>query len=65
MKILLGEYMYKHNLSTRQIEILTGVPKSTISDIANNRVSPRLDTMEQIAIGLKTRISCLYESEYK
>lgn len=65
MKILLGDYMYSHNLSIRQVEILTGIPKSTINDIVNGKTIPRLDTMEQLAIGLKTQISCLYDSKYK
>lgn len=44
---------------------MTGVPRSTIGDIVTGRVSPTLATMEQLAAGLKTTISGLYESEYK
>lgn len=65
MKILLSEYMYENNLSIRQVAIMTGIPKSTINDIMNNRVSPTMDTMERLAAGLKAKISDLYESEYK
>lgn len=64
MKILLDEFMYKNNLTVRQVSIMTGIPKSTISDIANGRM-PRMDTMEKLAAGLKIRISDLYTSDYK
>lgn len=63
MKILLGEYMFKHHLTARQIEIITGVPKSTVNRIVNNQISPRMDTLEQIARGLKIPFSDLYESD--
>lgn len=65
MKILLGEIMYKKNLSVRQVSRMTGVPPSTINDIMNERSYPRLDTLEKIAKGLKIHISDLYESPYK
>lgn len=64
MKILLDEIMYHKNLTVRQVSILTGVPKSTIHDIVIGNI-PRMDTMEQLAAGLKMRISDLYESDYK
>lgn len=64
MKILLDEFMYKNNLTVRQVSVMTGIPKSTISDIVNGRM-PRMDTMEQLAAGLKIRISDLYTSDYK
>lgn len=65
MKILLGEYMYKRNLSIRQVEILTNISKSTISRIINKQISPSMDVMEKLAKGLKVRISNLYESDFK
>lgn len=65
MKILLGDYMYDKNLTARQVEIMTGVPKSTVNRIANNQIVPRLDTLEQLAKGLHIRISDLYESNLK
>lgn len=45
--------------------MITGVPPSTINDIMNGKSSPRLDTLEAIAKGLKIHISDLYESPYK
>lgn len=65
MKILLDKIMYDKNLSVRQVSYLTGIPKSTISDIQNGQKIPRLDTLETIARGLKIHISDLYESDIK
>ena len=65
MKILLGEIMYQKNLTMRQVSHLTGRPKSTISDIVSGRTSPRMETMERLAAGLKIHIADLYESDYK
>lgn len=57
--------MMEKKLSIRQVAILTGVPRSTLNDIISGRTSPRLDTLEQLARGLKARISDLYDSPYK
>ena len=65
MKILLGDYMYKRNLTARQVEIMTGVSKSTISRISNNQISPTMDVMEQLAKGLGIKISDLYSSDFQ
>ena len=65
MKILLHKIMYDKNLSVRQVSIMTGVSKSTISRIMNGEVSPTMDTLEALAKGLKINISDLYDSPYK
>lgn len=65
MKILLGDIMYKKNLTIRQVSIMSGVPKSTISDIISGRTSPRMETMEKLAAGLKIRITDLFESPFQ
>lgn len=64
MRILLDEIMYKRNLSARQVSILTGLSKSTINRITNGDVSPTADTLEQLAKGLKIRITDLIESDF-
>lgn len=64
MEILLTKIMYDKKLSVRQVEQMTGVPKSTINDIMNGK-SPRLNTLEQLAMGLGIRISDLFDSPYK
>ena len=65
MKILLEQIMYSKNVSLRQLSSRTGVSKSTIQRIANNEISPRLDTLEKLAIGFKCRMTDLFESEFK
>lgn len=65
MRILLDKIMYDKNLSIRQVSLITGIPKSTISDMVSGKTVPRIDTLEIIAKGLKIRISDLYESDYK
>lgn len=65
MKILLNQVMYKKNLTTRQASLLTGVPRSTIADIITGRSMPRIDTLEQLAAGLKVSINDLFESPYQ
>lgn len=56
--------MHERNLKVRQVSIMTGIPKSTISDIANGNTMPRIDILEQLANGLKVRISDLIDSQY-
>lgn len=57
--------MVKKNITIRQASLLTGVPRSTISDILNGRTMPRMDTMEQLAAGLKVSINDLFESPFQ
>ena len=65
MKILIGEILYKRNISYKQLSIMTGIPKSSISDICNGISIQRLDTLETIAKALNMRISDLFESDFK
>lgn len=65
MKILLAELMESRGLSYRQVEIITGISKSTLHNIATGKRMPRMDTMEKLAEHLHVRIEDLYESEYK
>lgn len=65
MKILLADIMYKKNMSVRQVSMLTGVSRSTVSRIANNQMSPTVDTLECIAKGLGVHIIDLIDSPYK
>lgn len=65
MKMLLSNYMYQHDLTERQVAYLTGVPKTTIHRIVTGETIPRLDTLEQIAVGLDIHITDLFESDYK
>lgn len=55
MKILLDKYMSNKNLTVRQVSVLTDIPKSTIADIQNDKTMPRMDTMENLAKGVKNQ----------
>ena len=65
MKILLAKIMYEKNISVRQLSLMTGIPKSTINNIANETYSPTMENMEKLAKALKIRIADLYESPFK
>lgn len=65
MKILLKEICKKKHVTTRQLEEISQLSKSTISRIQNETLSPTMDQMEALAAALKMRISDLYESKYK
>jgi len=64
-KIIVKEVREKNNYTLRQLSIISGVSKSTISKVENGRCSPTLDTLEKIAIGLNVHIVDLFESDYK
>lgn len=65
MDILLKQIMQERRLTVRQVAIMTDLPKSTVADIMSGRISPRMDIMEQLAAGLKVRITELFESDFK
>ena len=65
MKILLKDIRSKKKLSLRQLEYMTRVPRSTLSDIENGKVGLTLEVAEQIAKGLHIKITDLFESDYK
>lgn len=43
---------------------MTGVPKTTVQRIASGQRSPRMDTLEKIAKGLKVPFSSLYYTDF-
>lgn len=65
MEILLNKIMKEKNISYRKLEKLTGISKSSLHDITSDRISPRLITLEIIAMALQTKITDLYDSPYK
>ena len=65
MKILLQEIMQSKKLTVRQVSIMAGGPKSTVEDIANEKISPRINTLEELAKGLNIHITDLFDSPYK
>lgn len=65
MEILTWQARTKRGLTLRQLETATGIGKTTLNNIENGLVSPTLAELEAIARALDTRISDLYNSEYK
>lgn len=62
MEIFVWQQRAKQNLTLVQLANITGVSKSEINAIENGKASPRLDTLERIAVGLGVNICDLYKS---
>ena len=62
MDILLWQYRTGKIYTLVQLAEITGISKSEINAIENGKVSPRLDTLENLAAGLGVNISDLYKS---
>ena len=60
--IKVWEVRVKKKLTLLQLAELTGISKSTLSDIENLKVYPRIDQLEKIALALDISIEDLYES---
>ncbi|MBD5529731.1 MAG: helix-turn-helix transcriptional regulator [Lachnospiraceae bacterium] len=65
MKILVWEVRHDKKISLRQLEELSGVSKTTLNAIGNDKRIPNIVQLEKIAKALGVKISDLYESEYK
>lgn len=65
MKILTWEARTNKGLALMELSRKTGIGKSTLNNIENEKVSPTLFQLETIAIALDMKISDLFESEYK
>ena len=60
--IKVWEVRVKKKLTLRQLSKLTGITKSTLNNIENNRVDPKLSQLVKIAKVLNISIENLYES---
>lgn len=65
MKILIYKARKEKDLTLRQLEALTGISKTTLNFIENEKFSPKLNQLEMIAIALNVRMTDLFESQYK
>lgn len=65
MKILLWEKRKQKNLTLIELSKLTNLGKSTLNDLENEKYSPTMQQMEQIAKGMNLKITDLFDSEYK
>ena len=65
MKILLRDIRRKKGFTLRQTERLTGISKSALERIERGDVSPTMDQMELLAVGLHVKIIDLFDSAVK
>lgn len=65
MKVLTWQARSNKNITLIKLAKLTGISKSALNNIENEKVSPTLDELEAIAKALDTRITDLFDSEYK
>ena len=65
MKILLWEQRKRKKLTLIELSKLTGLGKSTLNDLENEKYSPSMLQMEQIAKGMGLKITDLFDSEHK
>lgn len=52
--------MFEHELSVRQVSVLTGVPPSTIEKTMREDSNPTIRTLYKISKGLKIPITDLF-----
>lgn len=65
MKILTWQARNDKKVTLVKLSQKTGISKSTLNNIENERVHPTIKQLEAIAKALDMRISDLYESDYK
>lgn len=65
MKILTWQARDKKKITLMRLEELTGISKSTLNNIENGKVVPKITQLEKIAKALNMKITDLFESEYK
>lgn len=64
MKITTWAARTARNISLRQLEKMTGISKSTLNNIENNKTDPTIGQLEKIAKALNVKISDLVISDY-
>lgn len=64
-KMKLWDIRIDRNITIRELADLSGISKSEINNIENERHSPRLSQLEKIAAALNMGIVDLFDSEYK
>lgn len=61
MKVFLWEKRVKKGYSVRELSEISGISKSTISRIENNKVSPTIETVETLADALECTFFEMFE----
>ena len=65
MVVLTWQARSNKSITLIKLAELTGISKSALNNIENEKVSPTLDELEVIAKALDVRITDLFDSEYK
>lgn len=65
MKILTWKARNDKRISLVKLSQMTGISKSTLNNIENEKVSPTMAELEAIAKALDVRITDLFDSDYK
>lgn len=64
-KIKFYEIRMQHGLTLKQMSEMTGISKTTLNEIENDKRSPTLEVLAQVAKALNIKITDLFDSEYK
>lgn len=65
MKILTWQARNSKKVTLVKLSKMTGISKSTLNNIENEKVSPTIAELEAIAKALNMEITSLFNSEYK
>lgn len=65
MKILTWQARRNKKITLIKLSEASGISKSTLNNIENERVSPTMQQMENIAKALNMKITELFDSDYK
>ncbi len=61
VKILLGQVRYDKHITLKKLAVLSGVSKSAISEIENEKKNPTINTLCALARALQVPITDLFE----
>lgn len=65
MKVLTWQARNSKNVTLVKLTKMTGISKSTLNNIENEKVSPTIAELEAIAKALNVKITDLFDSDYK
>lgn len=65
MKILTWQARNNKKVTLVKLSKMTGISKSTLNNIENEKVSPTIAELEAIAKALNMKIADLFDSDYK
>lgn len=65
MKILTWQTRNNKKVTLVKLSKMTGISKSTLNNIENEKVSPTIAELEAIAKALEMKITDLFDSDYK